>query len=187
MSTNEIPGLEYHPDIISVELEKEIINYMNSNISEEMPVGSSASSRRVRQYGYLYNYESKNTDSKEIQPIPDVFKKLLLLLPEKYKNIKFNQCIVNKYLPGQGIAAHRDHMKFGPVIACFSIVGDINILFRLANIVCEKRIERNSLYIMSGDSRYKWTHEIAQKKYDIFDSGKEVKRNVRYSITFRTV
>ena len=39
---------------------------------------------------------------------------------------------------------------------------------------------------MSGDSRYKWKHEMRGLKTDTVD-GKKIKRGVRTSITFRSV
>jgi len=43
-----------------------------------------------------------------------------------------------------------------------------------------------SVYIMTGEARYKWKHEMIARKSDIVD-GKRVKRERRISITLRNV
>jgi len=43
-----------------------------------------------------------------------------------------------------------------------------------------------SVYILTGDARYKWTHGIEFKKFDIFN-GEKINRKMRISITFRTI
>jgi hypothetical protein len=50
----------------------------------------------------------------------------------------------------------------------------------------EKYVEPNSLYIMSGDARHIWTHEMPSIKYCIVNKIK-IPRNRRVSITFRNV
>src|SRR5690606_9977836 len=97
-----------------------------------------------------------------------------------------NQCIVNRYLPGQGISAHIDKETFGPVIACFTLGSGTDITFSRTldgnKVTIDKHVEPCSLYIMTGESRYNWKHEIKSRLYD-----NDVKRNTRISVTFRTV
>ena len=45
-----------------------------------------------------------------------------------------------------------------------------------------KYIEAGSLYIMSGDARYKWKHGIKRKMYDGIKNNK--KRLTIYSLTY---
>ena len=40
------------------------------------------------------------------------------------------QCIVNEYVPGQGIGMHADHAQFGPVVASLSLAADWPMRFR---------------------------------------------------------
>jgi len=47
-------------------------------------------------------------------------------------------------------------------------------------------VEPNTLYIMSGDARYAYKHEMISVKNDIVD-GVKIKRGRRISITFRIV
>ena len=52
--------------------------------------------------------------------------------------------------------------------------------------IYELYVKPQSLYIMSGDSRYEWKHSMTGKKYDIIED-KKIKRGRRISITFRNV
>jgi len=43
----------------------------------------------------------------------------------------FNQIIVNKYLPGQGIGPHTDHVKFfGDIIISLSLESGCEMIFK---------------------------------------------------------
>lgn len=58
--------------------------------------------------------------------------------------------------------------------------------FRLGSEKKELYVEPNTIYIMSGDARYKWTHEMPSNFNDVID-GEKIKRGRRISITFRNV
>ena len=102
---------------------------------------------------------------------------------------EFNQCIINNYYPGQGISKHIDDERYGDVIGCFTLNGGCNMLFEYYGVgrnSIEQRVEPNSLYIMSGESRYRWLHSMPQRKSD-YVNGKKIKRVRRVSVTFRKV
>jgi alkylated DNA repair dioxygenase AlkB len=154
-----------------------------------------SNSRQVQHYGYKYNYlggingniNTKTTDipaymDKLIKEITDVCNSNNLL-PTNYK---FNQLIVNNYFPGQGISAHVDNIHYGCVIACITLGKGCIITFRKGNDERDIYVEDNTLYIMSGDARYKWTHEIKKVKTD-YVNGVNYKRDRRVSLTFRYV
>ena len=153
---------------------------------------SNKSSRSVQHYGYKYNYLTHNIKEK-CEPLPDFlikFKKILTdtctTLGIMDKDYEFNQCIINNYYQGQGISPHIDVKSYGDVIGCFTFGSGTTIKFRNNEDVFELYVKPNSLYIMSGDSRYKWTHEISPNKFDILD-GKKIERTRRISVTFRNV
>jgi hypothetical protein len=104
----------------------------------------------------------------------------------KGKDLKFNQVIINKYEPGQGISKHTDAKDYGPIIGCYTIESGATMKFNKDKDSVSIYTKPNSLYIMSGDSRYKWTHEMTSTKSDNVD-GKRVPRTRRISITFRHV
>ena len=92
----------------------------------------------------------------------------------------WNQCIINRYLPGQGIGAHIDVKSYGDHIVCFTLGSGREMEFTRDDDNYCLYTEPRSAYVMSGDSRYKWKHQMRLRKSD---SG--VSRSVCYSITFR--
>jgi alkylated DNA repair dioxygenase AlkB len=99
---------------------------------------------------------------------------------------EFNQCIINKYEPGQGINKHIDIKAYGPVIGCFTFGSGAVMTFRRKDEVHHLYVKPNSLYIMSGESRLLWTHEMPSRKSDMVE-GKKIPRGLRISVTFRHV
>lgn len=176
----------------------ENINLDLSNIIEKLDekkwfnVSDSAKSRKVQHYGYKYDYRTSNIFQKA-DDLPSFLKPLKKKIIKicKYKkliddNYDFNQCIVNNYEGNQGIGKHIDTHKFGDVICCVTIGSGAIMRFRLGSEKKELYVEPNTIYIMSGDARYKWTHEMPSNFNDVID-GKKIKRGRRISITFRNV
>ena len=143
------------------------------------PISAQATekTRKVIQFGYEYNYQNKNT-FKPIQPIPNVLKKLLELLP----SVNYNQCILNRYLPEQGINPHIDNVAYGETIACFTFLGSREMEFDKDEESFCLVTEPGSAYIMTGDTRYKWRHQMRGR---LFDNKK--RRTEYFSVTFRQV
>ena len=155
-----------------------------------VPLSSSKNSRMVQHYGYKYNYSTYNIKEK-CEPLPNDLEFLPDILTNICKKIfvktdKFNQCIINNYNVGQGICKHIDVKSYGSVIGCFTIGSGSSMIFRNGSINHEIYIEPNSLYIMSGDARYLYTHEMPSRKTDTIN-GKSIKRSRRISLTFRNV
>ena len=155
-------------------------------------MSDSAQSRRVQHYGYRYDYLSHRV-GEPINPIPDG----LLPLQEGLTAIClengiidetyiFNQCIVNEYESGQGISKHIDHKAYGEVIGCFTLGSGGSMVFRKGSTVESLYVEKDSLYIMTGDARHEWTHEMPARKTDLVD-GIIKKRTKRISVTFRAI
>ena len=184
----DIPGLYYIPHV-NLDLNKTVykldINDNWFNVNPKNP-----NSRKVQHFGYKYNYLSSNVNEKcdDIPKYLNRIKKKLVKIC-KVKNLQtdeFNQCIVNNYKPGQGIGRHIDTTNYGPVIGCFTAGSGAKMIFKRSNERFDLYIEPNSLYIMSGDARYKWTHEMYSVKSDTID-GKRIPRSRRVSFTFRNV
>lgn len=173
----QVPGLYYVPDYLSNE-EQELIVENLENSTWDMSL-----SRRTLHYGYNYSYSHHNLT--KIADIPELYKNLVskdrinnAIKIELLKDENFDQLIINEYTSNQGIAKHIDKVNiFGPIIICISIGCSTNITFRKDNNIFVQHVEPNSLYIMSGNARYLWTHEIK----------KQVQKGTRYSLTFRTV
>jgi len=186
---HDISGLYYFDD-----LKEDNIPNIISQLDEckWLPLSSNSNSRLVQHYGYKYDYKTYNIDVKtyDIPQFLIYLKKILHdicmqlnIIDEQYD---FNQCIVNNYLCGQGISKHIDVKKYGDVIGCFTLGSGANMTFKNKDKTYDLYVKPNSLYIMSGDSRYLWTHEMMPKKYDIINNNK-IYRDRRVSVTFRNV
>lgn len=157
-----------------------------------------ANGRKVQHYGFLYDYRSGAINKKAVDFTPMVTQLADILesvcinsgieLSAKQKDIgyKFNQCIINNYTPGQGISEHIDNLAYGEIIGCYTLGSGANMRFKFNNNIKDIYVEANSLYIMSEDARYKWTHQMPAAKFDIVD-GFKIPRSRRISATFRYV
>lgn len=183
----DIPGLFYIPDYLSPQEISDILLFLKTQYFK--PLTNSKNSRQVLQYGYEYPYDKKLTKLNKITPIPENLLKLVdparinkSINSDLLKN-PMEQLIINKYNPGQGISAHTDHTKyFGDLIICLTVGSGTEINFIKNNQTKSLYLKPGSLYIMSGDARYKYQHEITGKLYD-----NNIKRLTRYSLTFRSV
>jgi 2-oxoglutarate-Fe(II)-dependent oxygenase superfamily protein len=109
------------------------------------------------------------------------------ILVDGFTNDPFDQMLVNEYLPGQGIALHRDYEPFGRTVASVSLLSSVVMSFRHRQSGRKETLllERRSLLVLSDVARYEWEHGIAPRKSDIW-RGFRVPRERRISITFRT-
>lgn len=188
MTTVKPSGLTYVGNIISDELHGQLLDWLESKeISAQFfPVKnaqgiSSEKSRLVLHYGYSYDYQN-NTTKNTAPPIPKILHRLMDL-KDSFSREYFNQCIINRYLPGQGINAHSDRLAYGSVIACFTIGGGVEIEFTRRDDTYKIYTEPRSMYVMEGEARYQWLHAIRPRKSD----PNYGQRKTRYSITFRNV
>jgi alkylated DNA repair dioxygenase AlkB len=181
-------GLLYFKDVIDEK--NDLISFMEEKSSKWKTLSNSKNSRKVQHYGYLYDYKSGRTTTKtdlipeEFSPLIDSLKKKCI--DNKLDQTDFNQVIVNNYEIGQGISSHTDSKQYGPVIGCYTIGSGATMRFTKGDKKYDIYVEPNSLYIMSGESRYDWKHEMIARKSDIVDNLKIV-RDRRISITFRCI
>ena len=162
---------------------------------------SSCNSRKVIHYGYKYDYSSGGTKQKAAN-FPHIIDILLGIIPEVWRcysaklnssplpediTSKLNQCIINRYLPGQGIGHHIDRSEYGDVIICFTFLSGREMEFTRCGFTPYKvYTPRRSMYVMTGESRYKWGHQMRPRKSDKKD-GIIIPREECFSITFREV
>ncbi|KAJ3901470.1 hypothetical protein F5879DRAFT_772536, partial [Lentinula edodes] len=87
------------------------------------------------------------------------------------------QAILNLYAPGEGISPHVDLLRrFGDGIIGVSLCGGCVMRFER---IREEGIEElylppNSIIVLSGEARYKWTHGIERRTGDWVSYGDEV-------------
>ena len=180
-----VPGLKYVPDFISEREEKDLVAEIDeAGWSTELQ-------RRVQHYGWRYDYKARQIDaSMRIGPLPEWAVRLAEHLGSKgLLTDPPDQVIVNEYVRDQNIARHVDSENFADGIATISLLESWEMVFREKKNPRHKetlRLDRRSAAIMTGDARYRWTHEIPKRKYEPGPAGR-VERHRRISLTFRKV
>lgn len=187
-----VPGLVCVEHFITEQEERELIEFV---YKQEW---NKSLKRWTQHYGFEYCYD-KPSLLKRAHEIPLEFKRIL----EKFKQLseipelqfyEFDQVIVNRYLPGEGISAHVDHKEnFGDKIVSVSLGSDcMMVLTEVKNKEnsIKKLLKRRSLILLSGESRNAYTHMIPSRKSDDIELDgkiKRIKRSERISLTFRKV
>lgn len=178
-----IHGLTCIPDYITAAEEKDLLELIDrQNWSNELK-------RRVQHYGYRYDYKRRSVaQSGYMGALPG----WLLALAERLEYDGLisetpDQCAINEYLPGQGIATHVDCIPcFGDTVLALSL-GSFCVM-EFSHIACPMKIpvllQPRSLLIMTGQARYKWRHGIPARKTDRYE-GFHFPRSRRVSVTFR--
>ena len=171
-----IPGLSYVPEYVSQSEETELCEVIDCE-----PWDTSWQRRR-QPYGASYGNKKPNPD------IPAWGSRVAeRLLEEKRTSKPFDQMLINEYLPGQGIALHRDYEPFDRTVASLSLLAHCVMIFR--HVVSGQTeillLQPRSLLILTDEARYDWEHGIAARKKDIWH-GVPIIRQRRLSITFRT-
>jgi alkylated DNA repair dioxygenase AlkB len=178
---DEIPGLYVFPDLQPCE---EITKWFYNTYTQNslVPINYRGSKRKVIHYGFIYDYHTRNI-YKETTLLPDIIKNLRDSIPDtvlptgRTSSEYFNQCIINRYVPGEGISAHTDFKDFGDVIACFTFGDTRYMQFSLSGEKYDIETRPGDLYVMTGDSRWKWKHCMPPHTGD----------ETVFSVTFRNV
>ncbi|KAM4702091.1 tRNA (carboxymethyluridine(34)-5-O)-methyltransferase ALKBH8 [Discoglossus pictus] len=199
------PGLVIVEDFVSPEEEAvmlEGIDWTTDDTSQK-----SLKHRRVKHYGYEFRYDNNNVDKD--QPLPGGLPAFCAAALDRCFHqglIKYlpDQLTINQYEPGQGIPPHIDtHSAFEGEIISLSLGAEIVMDFRHPNgCTVPVMLSRRSLLVMSGESRYLWTHGITPRKFDVVQASETQKvgtvsgnteeltlnkRGTRTSFTFRKV
>lgn len=176
-----IKGLFYFPDVLTKDQENEWISYFEHQCW--YPVGTGKRSRMLQHYGSSYRHHELRNETKTqrdigpVIPMSDTFHPLIEVVKEAMKSVEieehdkisFQQLVVNRFEPGQGIGDHIDDVKcYGPVIAILSL--NSGIMMELTNkeehSSFELWLEPRSLCLLTEDARYKWSHRIRPRKCD---------------------
>jgi alkylated DNA repair dioxygenase AlkB len=184
----DIPGLTLQCDFLTVQEEATLLRHVDAQ------PWNTALARRTQHYGHAYNYKKKQTEvasAVAVPPIPEwmhfIWTRLRLFglvpPPSLREGAIFDQCIVNEYLPGQGIAAHVDSPHaFGPTIISVSLGSAVDMDFVYGIHVRSLSLPGRSAIVLTKEARYEWTHAIARRHVD-----HGVARGRRVSLTFRWV
>lgn len=173
-------GLILIPEFITKEDEKSFMEEIDKR------KWSDVLKRRTQHYGYRYDYKKRNIDKIEkAENIPEWSSELIKnLINQGLFSRKPDQMIVNEYKPGQGISRHIDSLIFDEPIVSISLLSSCVMIFTLNKEKIEILLKPRDALVMTGDSRWKWYHEIpARKKDKIGDQ--IIERTRRISMTFR--
>lgn len=199
-----IQGMHMLYDFISAEEHDQLLQC----ISAERAGDSGNLARRVVHYGYCFDYARRAVDwTATPTPIPPFITSLAQrlqatgLIPHP-----LDQCTVNAYAPGQGIAGHLDNPKvFDSTVVSLSLGAPIVMNFErsdCSDVPCALPqatpaesalpdcvgllLPPASAMVITGRARYAWTHGITKRKTDCVDGVLQPRRH-RVSITFRRV
>ncbi|MGB5960125.1 MAG: alpha-ketoglutarate-dependent dioxygenase AlkB [Coleofasciculaceae cyanobacterium] len=182
---NQIPGLTYIPEYISLDEQNLLVSIIDQK------EWSTKTQRRVQHYGYQYDYKSGLlASSSYLGALPNWLQNIAKRLESDRLTAQLpDQVIINEYQPGQGINNHIDCIPcFGKIIISLSLASPCLMDFTQADTSEQIPILLlpGSLIVMQEAARYKWQHGIAARKKDHYQD-KETTRKRRVSITFREV
>uniref|UniRef100_A0A8C3M4W7 tRNA (carboxymethyluridine(34)-5-O)-methyltransferase ALKBH8 n=1 Tax=Chrysolophus pictus TaxID=9089 RepID=A0A8C3M4W7_CHRPC len=203
------PDLKVIENIISPEEERKMLESIDWKGDENTQnAQKTLKHRRVKHFGYEFRYDNNDVDKDK--PLPGGLPEICISFLEKclkqgYIKHKPDQLTVNQYEPGQGIPPHIDtHSAFEDEIISLSLGSEIVMDFKHPDgHTVAVMLPRRSLLVMTGESRYLWTHGITPRKYDVIQAselGQKVgtitadvrdltlkRRETRTSFTFRKV
>ena len=181
-----IPGLLKLENFITRDEECNILNEVYKNDWQ------TSIKRRVQHYGNTFDYNTLKLNDIKCSNFPTWLNMIILRITKLdcCKNFNPDQCTINEYLPGIGIAQHIDtHSCFTDTIISLSLENDIVMQFKNKNNNTEEKqslyLPARSLLILQKESRYCYAHSIAYRKTDVDPNNKLVKRGKRVSITLR--
>jgi alkylated DNA repair dioxygenase AlkB len=177
---DQVPeGLVYEPELLTPEEERDVLEAVEAIEFRPVVMHGQTARRTVRHYGFDYDYESR--ELVEAAPLPEE----LRLVRDRSASLAglepaaLAQALVTRYPPGAGIGTHRDAPMFGPQVVGVSLLAPVVMRFRRSvggvRYGHDVTLEPRSAYVLGGKARSAWKHEIPPAK------------NLRYSITFRTV
>ncbi|XP_013780636.1 alkylated DNA repair protein alkB homolog 8-like isoform X2 [Limulus polyphemus] len=198
------PGLILLEDFLTEEeenllMELDVKEEKEDDINNTVVCHRSLKHRQVKHYGFEFNYRTNNVDKDHPlkEPIPTICIQHLRRIQDitgLFPKLP-DQLTVNKYLPGQGIPPHIDtHSAFEDGIISLSLGSQIVMDFQNpAGEHVPFLLPRRSALIMTGESRYSWSHGITPRKTDVVPdtdhSGQLtlMHRRTRVSLTFRVI
>jgi alkylated DNA repair dioxygenase AlkB len=183
MAIPKISGLTYISNFLNAAQREALLNLVDSK------PWLTDLKRRTQHYGYKYDYTVKRINAQmKATALPELLLTPTLdpLLQQELLKEVPDQCIVNEYLPGQGISKHTDCIPcFKDTILTISLGAPIILEFYdryYSNKPQELLLEEGSALILTKEARYKWLHAIAARKMDY-----GVARRRRVSLTYRNV
>lgn len=179
-------GLTYLPHVLPVDEHDQLLKLLTDNANKGSDNGWKTAGQRanriVRHFGYNYPYTAK-LELTLADAIPEWLWPVIQLLRQQpgLEDFKPDQAIINRYLTNEGIGKHVDHTKlFGDTVVSVTIGAGATLRFchTESGVRFDQNVKPCSAYVMTGESRYEWTHEMLKSK---------AQTQTRFSITFREV
>jgi alkylated DNA repair dioxygenase AlkB len=174
-----IPGFSLTPDYVTEKEERTLLAHLDPGPWQ------SDWRRRIQQYGLGYGETGRPSWLRDFPAwLTDLAARVAR--DAQFERLPEN-CVINEYIPPQGIAPHKDYPAFGPSIACVSLGSQITLDFIKADrsVRIPVHVPARSLWVITGEARSQWLHGIAPRLNDVID-GMRQRRGRRISITFRT-
>jgi alkylated DNA repair dioxygenase AlkB len=172
-----VPGLGYRAEYITRDEERELIAAIDAE------PWRTEWQRRRQVYGIAYG-----SAVKEPTPFPPWLARLAdRVARDGWLDDAIANAVINEYVPGQGIGAHRDYPAFGPTVVAVSL-GSACLLELHPPDGTAKHVldvEPRSLWVLGGEARSAWRHGIAARQADVIHGVKRPRAR-RISVTFRT-
>ncbi len=174
-------GLVYEPAFLSVEDERELLQYIAALPFQGASYKEWTARRRVVSYGGRFDFDRNVL--LEAAPLPSVLHPLRARVAAwaGVQSDDFKHALVSEYSPGTPLGWHRDAPCFEKV-AGVSLAGYARMRWRpyppkaqAARATFALDLPPRSAYIMQDAARWDWQHAVSPTKM------------LRYSITFRTL
>jgi alkylated DNA repair protein alkB homolog 6 len=197
----QCPAVAYYvPDFITEQDEQQILRDLEKVSKIKWTL---LSNRRLINFGGVPHPRGMICET-----IPDWLQQYLDRLNklEIFANKKANHCLLNEYLPGQGIMPHLDGPLFYPTIATISCASHTVLEFRHPlddnsaesnRLLCKFLVAPRSLLVLKEEMYEQYLHSIAEATEDTIDDsfvnvdvcsiGTVIPRSKRISLTIRHV
>ena len=172
------PGFRYQADFLTPSEEKALVAEITTLDLKPFEFRGYLGLRRVRAFGYRYDYVRRVVDV--VEPIPAFLQALggRVAVFASHPAEAFHQVLVTEYAPGAPIGWHRDKPHFGDIVGV-SLLSPCVFRLRRRNGArwdrASQLLEPRSAYVMTGKARHDWEHSIPDME------------TLRYSVTFRTL
>ncbi len=171
-------GFRYAPDVIDAAEEARLIEAFANLPFREFEFHGFFGKRRVVSFGFRYDFNGGGLQEAAplppfLQPARECAAAFAGLAPDHLVHT-----LVTEYRPGTSIGWHRDRPNYDDVIGISLSSPCTFRMRRKRDAGWERagiRLDRRSIYLMRGASRWEWEHSIPAVD------------GLRYSITFRSM
>jgi alkylated DNA repair dioxygenase AlkB len=171
-------GFRYAADVIDADEEARLVEAFADLPFKEFEFHGFFGKRRVVSFGFRYDFNGGGLQQAApmppfLLPLRDRAAAFAGLVPDRLQN-----ALVTEYRPGTSIGWHRDRPNYDDVVGVSLSSPCTFRMRRKRGSGWERaalRLDRRSIYLMRGPSRWEWEHSIPAVAA------------LRYSVTFRAL